>query len=237
MTSNPAPGPEPDPAAPIARYHALCIDEDDQARGEQFWSQVLGLQVTTKDDHSWLAGDRPEQTVWVNAVPEPKTVKNRIHLDVLAGSLGDLYALGARHVADFERWTVLRAPDGQEFCAFLRSEVPDYRMKDLVVDSRDPERIARWWHRVLGGVLGKDPNNPWWWVDEIPGAPFESIDFVEVPEPKTTKNRVHFDVRAPAVSDLVDAGATLLRPKGADLGWHILADPDGNEFCVFDAPD
>ena len=57
--------------------------------------------------------------------------------------------------------------------------------------------------------------------------------FVPVPEPKTVKNRIHWDVLAPDVDALLAAGATLLRAPDDDIGWHVLADPDGNEFCVF----
>jgi hypothetical protein len=56
-----------------------------------------------------------------------------------------------------------------------------------------------------------------------------TFDFVPVPEPKTVKNRVHWDVYGEVV-DFEDAGATVLweMPK-----WTTMADPEGNEFCVF----
>jgi hypothetical protein len=57
-----------------------------------------------------------------------------------------------------------------------------------------------------------------------------------VPEPKTVKNRVHSDVTVPSAAQvalLVEAGAALLREPGGGIGWHVLADPEGNEFCVF----
>jgi glyoxalase superfamily protein len=57
-----------------------------------------------------------------------------------------------------------------------------------------------------------------------------------VPEPKTAKNRLHWDVSCPDVSALLDAGATLLRPPDQDIDWHVLADPEGNEFCAFVDP-
>jgi catechol 2,3-dioxygenase-like lactoylglutathione lyase family enzyme len=217
----------------IARFKDLCIDAVDPDGDMRFWSEVLGLRVLREDDNAWLAGSTPQQVIWVNQVPEPKAVKNRVHLDVFAYSLSDLQDLGARFVEQFEHWTVMTDPDGQEFCAFLRDEVGKYRLKDLVVDSQDPEPIARWWHKVLGGVLDHHPDNPWWWIDKIPGAPFESLDFVEVEEPKTVKNRVHWDVLVPSLQPLIDAGATLLRPRGGDISWHVMADPDGNEFCAF----
>ena len=218
--------------APIARYKDLCIDVGDARAEGPFWAGLLGLAL--HDEYPRLSGEQPQQVVWLNEVPEPKTVKNRVHLDVYASSLDEAIALGARKLADFDRWTVMAAPDGQEFCIFVQPEPPVRRLKDLVVDSTDPEPIARWWTQVFGGVLGASPDHPWWWCDQVPGAPFDSIDFVQVPESKTTKNRVHWDVRVSDPQRLVDAGAELLRPKGGDIGWHVLADPDGNEFCAFD---
>jgi hypothetical protein len=61
------------------------------------------------------------------------------------------------------------------------------------------------------------------------------MDFTRVPEPKTVKNRIHWDVNVTDLQPLLDAGAILLRPKGDEIGWHVLADPEGNEFCAFDA--
>ena len=53
-------------------------------------------------------------------------------------------------------------------------------------------------------------------------------------EPKSAKNRVHIDVTTDDLDALVAHGATVLRPKGdAGLGWTVLADPQGNEFCAF----
>ena len=56
-----------------------------------------------------------------------------------------------------------------------------------------------------------------------------------MPEPKTGKNRVHLDVTTPDLAALVAAGATVLRPRDQEIRWTVLADPDGNEFCAFDA--
>ena len=60
--------------------------------------------------------------------------------------------------------------------------------------------------------------------------------FCEVPEPKTVKNRVHWDVRLvdTTIEGLLDAGASLLRPKDDEIQWWVMADPEGNEFCAFE---
>jgi hypothetical protein len=52
-------------------------------------------------------------------------------------------------------------------------------------------------------------------------------------EPKAVKNRIHWDVTVHTVAPLVKVGATVLREPGGDIGWHVLADPEGNEFCTF----
>ena len=54
-----------------------------------------------------------------------------------------------------------------------------------------------------------------------------------MPEPRTVKNRIHWDVLG-SVDSLQAAGAMVLRRPDEDTGWTVMADPDGNEFCAFD---
>ena len=221
----------------LARFKDLCVDAVDIEAAASFWSAALGLDVRRSDEEVWLVGESDTHTVWINQVPEPKTVKNRVHLDVYTGSLAELTAAGAVIVepATADRaWTVMTDPDGQEFCAFVRDEAPEYRLYELVIDCAEPEPLARWWASVLGGELGSDEHGDWW-LAKAPGVPFEYLVFGRVPEPKTTKNRVHWDVGVADPQLLIDAGATLLRPRGDDLSWHVLADPAGNEFCAWEA--
>jgi hypothetical protein len=63
--------------------------------------------------------------------------------------------------------------------------------------------------------------------------PADSMDFADVPEPKTVKNRIHWDVTVPDMAPLVAAGATVLRKPDDEVRWYVLADPEGNEFCAF----
>jgi hypothetical protein len=120
------------------------------------------------------------------------------------------------------------------------------RFKDLCLDSRDHQTLADWWCAALGYVRRDDlePTDdearPRDWpvpiVDPSGEAPLMWI--VPVPEPKYAKNRMHFDVVGDT-SALLTAGATLIRPRDADtepddaIEWDVLADPEGNEFCVF----
>jgi hypothetical protein len=219
----------------IARFKDLCLDAGSPVRLGAFWAAALGRTWEAQDNgDGLLSGPTPQHTIWVNRVPEAKTVKYRVHPDIYARDLASLEALSATVVEPrhSERgWTVMTDPEGGEFCAFLRAEIPAERMHGLVVDSADPGAQARWWADVYG--VGVTTNDGWFTVEGVPGMPILTMDFVPVPEPKTGKNRIHWDVTVPGVAPLVAAGATVLREPGGDIGWHVLADPEGNEFCAF----
>ena len=80
--------------------------------------------------------------------------------------------------------------------------------------------------------MHRHPVRPFVWLEGVTGLPFERWEFNPVPESKTHKNRLHWDVRGD-VDELLAAGARLLRTPDDDIGWHTLADPEGNEFDVF----
>jgi hypothetical protein len=224
----------------IATYKDLCIDANDRAALGPFWAAALGLEYHDDDPHdAVLKGDVPEKTVWVNIVPEAKTVKQRVHIDVQVGSIDELVRLGATMLEPAEEhgrhWSVMADPEGGELCAFVREpdKLPDYRLYELVVDCAEPRRIAQWWADVFGCAVEGREDNDWWWLTGIPGLPYESWDFVPVPEPKTVKNRIHWDINVDSVDALVAAGATVLRPRDDEISWTVMADPEGNEFCAF----
>jgi hypothetical protein len=222
---------------PLATYRDLCIDAVDAEGAARFWGGRLDLSPGPHRDGIWFLDDAAGRAVaWVNPVPEPKTVKNRVHIDVNAESLEAALAAGATVVDDTQRWTVMTDPDGQEFCVFVRDTPIERRLYELVWDS-GPDAdgclaIARWWAEVLGADASQDESGDCY-LENVPGAPFEFIVFGSVPEPKTVKNRVHIDVTTDDVDALVAHGARVVRAKGdGGLGWTILADPDGNEFCA-----
>ena len=223
---------------PLATYKDLCIDACDAEAEARFWGGLLGLTAGGPHHNGawWLDDDTGQAVAWVNAVPEPKTAKNRLHMDVNAEGLDAALAAGATVLDDRHKWTVMRDPDGQEFCLFVRDTPIERRLYELVLDAgQSPEEclaIAEWWSEVLGAEVGRDDEG-YPWLEKVPGAPFEFICFEPVPEPKTVKNRVHIDVGTNDVDALVAHGATVLRARGdGGLGWTILADPDGNEFCA-----
>jgi hypothetical protein len=104
-----------------ATYKDLCLDARDPLLLGRFWAAALGLElVDSGDGNSVLRGPSPQHTVWVNEVSERKTARNRMHLDVHAGSIQELLDLGATVIEEFPRWTVMADPEGNEFCAFPR---------------------------------------------------------------------------------------------------------------------
>jgi hypothetical protein len=107
------------------------------------------------------------------------------------------------------------------------------RFKDVCLDAGDNSRVADWWCRALGYVrrdADLDPHDPICIVDPSGSGP--AIWINEVPEAKVVKNRMHLDVIG-TTEELLGMGATLLRAHDAEIDWDILADIEGNEFCVF----
>ncbi|MDP5183194.1 VOC family protein [Blastococcus sp. BMG 814] len=118
------------------------------------------------------------------------------------------------------------------------------RFSELVVDSRDPESLAAFWAAVLDyRVVGREDDG----AVEIGadagfGGPAPTLIFVPVTDPTPGKVRLHIDV-SPTDRDqdaelqrLLDLGATPADVgQPADATWHVLADPEGNEFCLLRA--
>jgi hypothetical protein len=222
-------------ARAVAMFKDLCLDTTDPRLIAPFWASALGLSLEYQDNgDAVLRGSEPAQTLWINTVPEPKTVKNRVHLDLNTVSIEALEALGATVAPvqdDDDPWTVMLDPGGNELCGFVREpdKVPAYKVRELAIDAVDAGAIGRWWADVFGVELRQLEGKPWRWLQDVPGLPFDAWVFGPVPEPKTVKNRMHWDLTGD-VADFEARGATVLweMPR-----WTVLADPEGNEFCVF----
>lgn len=124
------------PGARLSRLKDLCIDCTDAFAQAHWWALTLGYEVRPytdadvealraegikriEDDPS-IAVDSVDGVgpmIWFNAVPEPKTAKVRIHLDVY-GTVDTLQRRGATVLEVTERWTVMADPEGNEFCVF-----------------------------------------------------------------------------------------------------------------------
>jgi hypothetical protein len=238
------------------RLVQVAINARDNSALGRFWAEALGWEVT---------GDKPGETniepagfaypdpialcVDILAVPEPKTVKNRVHLDLattsaahqadLVARLRDLGATPADVGQGDVPWTVLADPEGNEFCVL--EPRPAYLdtgpIAVVVVECSDPRAMARFWDGAMD-----------WTLHEVTGdhavlrsakgvGPY--LEFLRAPGVKTVKNRIHLDLRpypgddpAAEVARLRALGATPADVGQGDVPWTVLADPEGNEFCV-----
>ncbi|MFE3112743.1 VOC family protein [Kitasatospora indigofera] len=229
--------------------------QDDSVLG-RFWAEALGWGVDSEGpgvtNLEPVGFDYPDPAaVCIDIVtrPEPKTVKNRVHLDLATTSAAHQAELVARlkdlgaTLADVGQgdvpWTVMADPEGNEFCVL--EPRPLYRdtgpIAALVVDCADPRAMARFWGEATD-----------WTVHEVAGdhASLRSaqgvgpyLEFVRTPDTKSGWNRVHLDV-APYLDDDPAAEESRLRALGAtdpgidqsSISWRILADPEDNEFCL-----
>ena len=113
------------------------------------------------------------------------------------------------------------------------------RLGEIVIDCADHETVVAFWLAAMGDYARADVNEQY--VAIAPAEPSigrPAILFQKVPEPKSVKNRVHLDLRgesmAGEVERLLALGATFIaeRTLGESLRWTVMADPEGNEFCV-----
>jgi Glyoxalase-like domain len=208
---------------PEVTFKDLCLDAVDVSRVAGFWGAVLDLDVEVFDSGDAVLRRDGTAVLWVNRVPEPKTVKNRVHLDV-GGE-----ASGAVLLHDEGAFQVLADPEDNEFCVF-----PDAApgLVAICTDSARPAAIAAWWAGLLGGKLGPGPDGIPRWIRGAAGLGDVTWKFVPVDDERVVKNRCHWDVFGDP-RELVTAGATVVRERDGEIDWTVLADPDGNEFCVF----
>lgn len=106
--------------------------------------------------------------------------------------------------------------------------------EQVVVDAKDPQALGRWWATALNWAIVHDSVEEF----EIRSDPEvgPGLLFVAVNESKSTKNRLHIDLRPDeqqsAVARLISLGAERVSVGQGDVSWVVLADPEGNEFCV-----
>jgi hypothetical protein len=110
-------------------------------------------------------------------------------------------------------------------------------VSQTTVDSRDPYAQARWWCELAGfsPKKGVRPGSDECYVSTLQGS---TVLFIHVPDEKTVKNRVHFCMRPvdrsqdEEVERAIGLGATVVRDFRGSDGWVVMADPEGNEFCI-----
>ncbi|MFF8413369.1 VOC family protein [Streptomyces omiyaensis] len=228
---------------------------DDSALG-RFWAEALGWGVdsegpgvTNLEPVGFVYPDPVAVCVDLISHPEPKTTKNRVHLDLATASaahqeelVARLRGLGAT-LADVGQgdvpWTVMADPEGNEFCVL--EPRPRYRdtgpVAAVVVDCADPREMARFWDGAMDWTLHEVADDHATMRSAEGVGPY--LEFVRTPDAKSVWNRVHLDVR-PYPGDDPASEADRLRALGATdpdfdrsaIHWTILADPEGNEFCL-----
>jgi hypothetical protein len=111
---------------------------------------------------------------------------------------------------------------------------------NITFDCADARAQAMFWAAVTGGTAEEQDATPGHveWVVSPKAAGMPRLYFTTVPEPKTVKNRVHLDLLPPTddqqaeVARLTGLGAQVVGGQPLDAGWIIMADPEGNEFCL-----
>ncbi|MFN0089126.1 MAG: VOC family protein [Acidimicrobiales bacterium] len=104
----------------------------------------------------------------------------------------------------------------------------------VIVDAHDPVALGRWWQRALGWEVVSESEAD---LELAPAAGAQpSLQFLAAPDDKVVKNRLHLDFR-PVDRDAEVARLVALGARPVDIGqgeqsWVVLADPEGNEFCV-----
>jgi glyoxalase superfamily protein len=110
---------------------------------------------------------------------------------------------------------------------------------NVTFDCADPRALARFWGHVTGWPVIEEPQPGY--EESAVGMPGEGpprLYFVKVPERKSVKNRLHLDLmpsdrtQDEEITRLVGLGARIISDRRPEFGWVILADPEGNEFCV-----
>jgi hypothetical protein len=229
------------------RWHDVVVDSADPAALGRFWSALLERPITGESaDEVDVALANGQELVFV-PVRDPKTVKNRVHLDLASTSPQDQAAIVARAVelgakpADVGQgdvpWVVLADPEGNEFCVLEQRDEYSHTgpVAAVVVDALDPRAQAAFWAGPTGLPVTAEHDD----FASLTQEAGPSLEFVRVPESKAVKNRLHLDVAPPADGDLptevarLEAwGAVRVDVGQIDVPWVVLADPEGNEFCV-----
>src|SRR5438270_7674053 len=111
-------------------------------------------------------------------------------------------------------------------------------LREFVIDCADPKSLGHFWSEVLGWPLVEGEEFSWMSSTGAPDAPAPLLVFAPVPEPKAGKNRLHIDVNPSGVDQaeelerLLALGATKVDVGQGEVPWIVLADPEGNEFCL-----
>jgi len=232
--------------------YSVVIDASNHRELAAFWKEALGYEIAFEADDE-LALEPPGGVgPALEFVPSAggKDRKNRLHLDLRPdhqqAQVDRLIGLGARPAdvgqSDDVTWVVLADPEGNELCV-LRARADDEQpaplhLSAIAIDCADPGELGRFWAEALSWNTEYEDD------DEValqpPDQTGPELLFLQVPEPKAAKNRLHLDLNPDdqdaEVKRLEGLGANRVDVgQGDDVPWVVLGDPEGNEFCVLTA--
>jgi predicted enzyme related to lactoylglutathione lyase len=230
---------------------ALCIHANDPRRLARFWAGVLGWEKADDADDviALLPRDDTGFRIEFDATQEQKSGPNQMHFDLTSASLDDQQQtvarslrLGARHIDVGQRpeegHVVLADPEGNEFCVI---EPGNSFLADCgfigALSCDGSQEVGYFWSAALGWPLVWDQDQETA-IRSPDGGP--KITWGGPPvRAKSGRNRLHLDIAPPAGGDqqaeverLVSLGATRIDIGQREVDWVVMADPDGNEFCV-----
>ncbi|HET6732045.1 VOC family protein [Mycobacterium sp.] len=204
------------------RLGPLLVEAVDPVAVESFWAAALGVPAQRA-----LVSFRQEQ--------RPKTVKNRVHLDVYARDIAPLLDLGARVLARHAQRVTLADIEGNEFCAFAdpaADDRPPARVFAVCTDSDKPEELAAWWAGLVGAEVRDGPDGTPRWLYGCAGWEGLIWKFVRVVDEPLARRADGNDERV-----VPNRWQWTLRADPSELGVRrspdgALIDPQGNEFSV-----
>lgn len=228
---------------------------DDATLG-RFWADALGWDLSSEGpgvtNVEPVGFDYPDPSavcIDVVAVPDPETVTYRAHLDLASTSLDHQEQLVARlkelgaTSADVGQsdvpWTVLADPEGNVFCVLEPREIYQHTgpIAAVVVHCADPRAMAGFWSQATDWTLHEVTDDYARLRSSSDVGPY--LEFVRALDVASVRSRMHLDVRpypgddqAAEVDRLRKLGATSADVGQGDLPWTVLADTEGNEFCV-----
>jgi catechol 2,3-dioxygenase-like lactoylglutathione lyase family enzyme len=230
---------------------ALCFDANDPPRLARFWTAVLGREMVDDPDAGFALLPSDDTGFQIRFLPteQQKVGPNQIHFDLTSTSLEDqqrtvarALGLGARHIDVGQRpeegHVVLADPEGNEFCVI---EPGNAFLADCgfigALSCDGSQDVGYFWSEALGWPLVWDQDQETA-IQSPRGGPKITWGGPP-PNPRTGKNRLHFHLAPPAHGDqqaeverLISLGATRVEVGPGEVSRVVMADLDGNEFCV-----
>jgi catechol 2,3-dioxygenase-like lactoylglutathione lyase family enzyme len=235
-----------------SRLVSLVFDASDPLGLARFWAAALGWEIHDEngDEIDLVPTDGTRFGVRFDRVADKKASQNRLHLDLTTTSIDDqneivarLIELGASHIdigqSPDERHIVLADPEGNEFCIIEPGNNFLAGCERLgAINCDGTKQVGHFWSEVLGWPLVWDQNEET--AIRAPDGTGPMTTWSGPPlMPKPGKNRLHLDIaprvdvdQRTEVDRLVSLGATPIDVGQGDVDWVVMADPDGNEFCV-----